>query len=131
MASLFKWLFRLATALVVLCLLAVAAVYYLASRSLPDYDKELAVRGIDGPVEIVRNNANVPHIFGAGDADVFFGLGYAHAQDRLWQMEFQRRLGAGRLAEMLSSLGLIEVAYRRLGFGTVALHWGVKAGQPN
>jgi demethylmenaquinone methyltransferase/2-methoxy-6-polyprenyl-1,4-benzoquinol methylase len=40
-------------------------------------------------------------------------------------------LEAGRLAEMLSSLGLIEVAYRRLGFGTVALHWGVKAGQPN
>ncbi len=40
-------------------------------------------------------------------------------------------LEAGRLAEMLSRLGLIEVAYRRLGFGTVALHWGVKAGQPN
>ena len=103
MASLFKWLFRLATALVVLCLLAVAAVYYLASRSLPDYDKELAVRGIDGPVEIVRNNANVPHIFGAGDADVFFGLGYAHAQDRLWQMTLLRRTVQGRLSEVFGT----------------------------
>ena len=38
-------------------------------------------------------------------------------------------LEAGRLAEMLSGLGLEEVAYRRLGFGTVAVHWGVKPGQ--
>ena len=40
-------------------------------------------------------------------------------------------LEPGRLADMLSGLGLVEVAYRRLGFGTVALHWGVKAGQSN
>ncbi|WP_283644576.1 penicillin acylase family protein [Marinovum algicola] len=115
MASLFKWLFRLATALVVLCLLAVAAVYYLASRSLPDYDKELAVRGIDGPVEIVRNNANVPHIFGAGDADVFFGLGYAHAQDRLWQMVTLRRTVQGRLSEVFGRRTLsTDTLMRRL-----------------
>ena len=40
-------------------------------------------------------------------------------------------LEAGRLADMLSGLGLVEVSYRRLGFGTVALHWGVKAVQAN
>jgi len=40
-------------------------------------------------------------------------------------------LEADRLADMLSGLGLVEVSYRRLGFGTVAMHWGVKAVQAN
>jgi penicillin amidase len=46
-------------------------------------------------VEIVRNTSAVPHIFGATDADVFFGLGFAHAQDRLWQMLMLRRTARG------------------------------------
>ena len=122
MASLFKWLFRLATALVVLCLLAVAAVYYLASRSLPDYDKELAVRGIDGPVEIVRNNANVPHIFGESDQDVFYGLGFAHAQDRLWQMITMRRTVQGRLSEVFGTTTVrIDRLLRRFDLYTLSV----------
>jgi len=84
-------------------LLAVAAVlvgYFLLSRSLPDYSKTLGVTGITAPVEIIRNNSNVPHIFGKADADVFFGLGYVHAQDRLWQMTMLRRTVQGRLSEV-------------------------------
>jgi len=48
----------------------------------------------------VRNNANVPHIFGSTDEDVFFALGFAHAQDRLWQMTQLRRTAQGRLSEI-------------------------------
>jgi penicillin G amidase len=70
------------------------------SRSLPDYTAPTSAAGISGPVEIVRDNANVPHIFGATDADVFFGLGFAHAQDRLWQMTMLRRTAQGRLSEV-------------------------------
>lgn len=115
MARVFKWLFRLATALVVLSLLAAGAIYYLASRSLPDYDKELLVKGLDSPVEIVRNNANVPHIFGESDDDVFFGLGYAHAQDRLWQMVTLRRTVQGRLSEVFGRRTLsTDTLMRRL-----------------
>lgn len=87
-------------------LLAVAAVlvgYFLLSRSLPDYSKTLGVTGITAPVEIIRNNSNVPHIFGKADADVFFGLGYVHAQDRLWQMTMLRRTVQGRLSEVFGS----------------------------
>lgn len=92
--------------MVLLAVLLVLFVYYFASRSLPDYDKELSVRGLSAPVEIVRNNANVPHIFGESDPDVFFGLGYAHAQDRLWQMVMARRTVQGRLAEVFGTRAL-------------------------
>src|SRR6056297_3591576 len=102
-AVMIKWLLRVAGAVVVLALLALLATYMLLSRSLPDYDKRLTVRGLDAPLEIVRDNANVPHIFGSSDADVFFGLGYAHAQDRLWQMMTMRRTVQGRLSEVFGA----------------------------
>ncbi len=100
MVLIFKWLLRLTGGAILLALLAVLGLYFLLSRSLPDYDKRLGVKGVDAPVEIVRDNANVPHIFGASDADTFFGLGYAHAQDRLWQMVTLRRTVQGRLSEV-------------------------------
>jgi penicillin amidase len=115
MGTVFRWLLRIATALVALVALAAVGVYYLASRSLPDYDKSLSVAGISAPVEIVRDTANVPHIFGQADADVFFGLGYAHAQDRLWQMVVLRRTVQGRLSEKFGARTLeIDTLLRRL-----------------
>ena len=75
MALIFRWLMRLITGLVVLSVAAFALTYYFASRSLPVYDASEQVAGITAPVEIVRDNANVPHIFGATDQDVYFALG--------------------------------------------------------
>lgn len=122
MATLFKWLFRLTTTTFILIGLALSLVYYFASRSLPDYNKELQTGFVSAPVEIVRNNANVPHIFGQSDADVFFGLGYAHAQDRLWQMTILRRTAQGRLSEVFGAQTLdIDTLLRRLGIYTLAV----------
>ncbi len=103
MAQLFRWLFRLATAVVVLVVGALGLVYYFASRSLPDYSGTYEVAGIAAPVEIVRDNADVPHIFGQSDEDAFFALGYTHAQDRLWQMTMLRRTVQGRLSELFGA----------------------------
>ena len=115
MLRLIRWLMRVAVALVVIAVLAVASVYYLASRSLPDYDKTLRVEGIAAPVEIVRDHSNVPHIFAGEDDGVFFGLGYAHAQDRLWQMTTMRRTVQGRLSEVFGKRTLkIDKLVRRL-----------------
>ncbi len=100
MAVLFRWLVRITGGVILLGVLAVLVAYFLLSRSLPDYSKTLTVDGISAPVEIIRNNSNVPHIFGQADADVFFGLGYSHAQDRLWQMTVLRRTVQGRLSEI-------------------------------
>jgi len=103
MARLFRWLLRLTAGTILLGLAGALLAYFLAAQSLPDYDKEITLPGPTAPVEIVRDHANVPHIFGsfgASDEDVFFGLGYAHAQDRLWQMAVMRRTAQGRLSEV-------------------------------
>jgi penicillin amidase len=115
MSRVFRWALRFLLGALALAGLAAALVYFLASRSLPDYDAALRVRGLGAPVEIVRDTANVPHIFGESDADVFFGLGYAHAQDRLWQMTMLRRTAQGRLSELFGSRTLkIDEVLRRL-----------------
>ncbi len=115
MHLLFRWLLRLAAGLVGLVVFGVLFVYFLASQSLPEYDQTLEVRGLAAPVEIVRDNANVPHIFADADAGVFFGLGYAHAQDRLWQMTIMRRTVQGRLSEVFGAQTLpIDRLLRRL-----------------
>jgi len=115
MRLLFKLLFRLTVGALIIATLAVGLVYYLAQQSLPDYDTDLAVDGLSAPVEIVRTNANVPHIFGETDPDVFFGLGYAHAQDRLWQMTLLRRVAQGKMSELFGPRTLeIDTLARRL-----------------
>ncbi|MGB0439098.1 MAG: penicillin acylase family protein, partial [Paracoccaceae bacterium] len=103
MALVFRWLVRLTTASLVLVVLGVGLVYFLAASSLPDYDNRLVEQSLTSDVEIVRDNSNVPHIFAAADRDVFFGLGYAHAQDRLWQMIVMRRTAQGRLSEVFGT----------------------------
>lgn len=89
--------------MVVLMVLALPGAYYLANRSLPDYSKVYEVEGVSGTVEILRDNAGVPHISGPSDADVFYALGFAHAQDRLWQMTMLRRTAQGRLSELFGA----------------------------
>lgn len=74
------------------------------------------IPGITGPVTIERDAAGVAHIRAGSEIDAHFGLGYAHAQDRLWQMEFQRRLGNGRLAEILGDAALgTDSLFRTVG----------------
>lgn len=122
MAQLFKWLFRIFVGSIALVVLAGSMVYYFGARSLPDYEGELRVDGLSAPIEIVRDNANVPHILGTTDEDVFFGLGYAHAQDRLWQMIMQRRTAQGRLSEVFGERTLeIDKTLRRLDLYSLAV----------
>ena len=100
MSIFLKWLIR---ALISFCLLAslMAIVSYnLASRSLPNYNQSLVSGKITDEVHIIRDSSNIPHIFSDNINDVFFGLGYAHAQDRFWQLNILRRSAQGRLSEI-------------------------------
>ncbi len=127
MLTAFRWLIRLVTGAIVLGLAAFLLAYYILSRSLVDYSEDFTLRGISAPVEIVRNNDNVPHIFGATDADVYFALGFAHAQDRLWQMTMLRRTAQGRLSEAFGpSTVQVDELLRRFDLYGLALQ-SVKA----
>ena len=122
MALLFRWLLRLVSVMIFMIVGTFGLAYYFASRSLPDYDAESVVRGLNAPVEIVRDNANVPHIFGESDADVYFALGFAHAQDRMWQMTMLRRTAQGRLSELFGERTLeIDKVIRRYDIYNLAV----------
>ena len=122
MALLFRWLLRLVLVMIFMIVGTFGLAYYFASRSLPDYDAESVVRGLNAPVEIVRDNANVPHIFGESDADVYFALGFAHAQDRMWQMIMLRRTAQGRLSELFGERTLeIDKVIRRYDIYSLAV----------
>ncbi len=121
MERLFVWLLRLTIGTLVLGAVVLGLLYVFLSRSIPDYDAELEFATLPADVEIIRNTANVPHVFGQTDAATFFGLGYAHAQDRLWQMTMLRRTAQGRLSEVFGTETLpIDLLIRRLDIYTLS-----------
>ena len=82
--------------------LAIAAggAAWIARRALPLVNGTVRVAGLSGRAEVVRDKWGVPHIFADSDDDAYFALGYATAQDRLFQLEINRRLAQGRLSEV-------------------------------
>ena len=94
-------------AAVLVLLLAVAAAWLALRASLPQVEGDFALAGLDGVVTIERDAAGVPVIRGESRMDVARATGYAHAQDRLFQMDLLRRTGAGELAGLLGA-GLLD-----------------------
>jgi penicillin amidase len=116
-----RWLAIASVVLVLSFVVAPAGVYTYLRRSLPTIDGTVAVTGLSGPIDIVRDADAIPHIFAATVPDALFGLGYVHAQDRLWQMEFQRRIGHGRLSEIFGAAAVPQDRFlRTVGFGRAA-----------
>jgi penicillin amidase len=96
--------------------LAGGAYYMLMRRPLPRKKGEVYLKGLREPVEVITDRYGVPHIYAQNEDDLFFAQGYIHAQDRLWQMEFNRRLGSGRLSEIFGEITLeIDRFARRVG----------------
>jgi penicillin G amidase len=94
------------TAALVAAVLAVAWGAWIARRALPPRDGLFHVAGLRGRVEILRDRWGVPHVFADSDDDAYFALGWATAQDRLFQLELNRRLATGRLAEIFGARAL-------------------------
>lgn len=88
-----------------------------SKKSLPDYNKSFQVEGLHKKVEVIRDRWGVPHIHAENQEDLVFVQGFLHAQDRLWQMEMNRRIAAGRLCELYGPLALeADKVSRTLGF---------------
>ncbi len=78
-----------------------AGFYVYLRQSLPQTHGDIRLAGLRAPVEILRDRYGIPHIFAGTLEDASFALGFVHAQDRLWQMEMNRRIASGRLAEIV------------------------------
>jgi penicillin amidase len=108
----------------VLIIVGSAAVLFVRTQirsGWPRVDGEMRADGLLSPVEVVRDKMGVPHIYADNSHDLFFAQGYVHAQDRFWQMEFWRRIGYGRLSEILGESALEDDRFiRTLGWRRVA-----------
>lgn len=87
--------------------------YWFTRQSFPKVSGKVQVQGLREPVEIVRDEYGVAHIYANTPEDLFFAEGYVHAQERFWQMEFQRRVAAGRLSEIFGESTLSTDKYLR------------------
>ena len=86
---------------------------------VPDHaDRSAAV---DTTVTITRDELGIPHIYAKNEGDLFFGFGLAMAEDRLFQLDYLRRKGQGRLAEILGRAGLgADLVARTVGLNRIA-----------
>jgi len=106
----------------VLLLLGVAGgVAWRFYGAMPDYAGQATIKGLSGKVSVYRDAYGVPHIFATNRADALRALGYAHASERFFQMEMQRRAGQGRLSEVVGKdvLG-VDKFVRTLGLYDLA-----------
>ena len=111
----------LAVLLVALAGVVVVAYHLIFRRPLPRTSGELVIAGLDGAVEITRDARGVPHVVATTRRDAWLAVGFLHGQDRLWQMEIQRRLAAGRLSEVIGPRGVsVDRLMRRLGLRRIS-----------
>jgi len=81
--------------------------------ALPDVTSTMSLPGLEYPVEIIRDHFGIPHIRAESTHDAFFAQGFVHAQDRLWQLEFDRRRAEGRWAECAGAAALDQDRFMR------------------
>ncbi|MFN8524168.1 MAG: penicillin acylase family protein [Chloroflexota bacterium] len=83
------------------------------AAAVPPLTGRHRLRGLNGPVDVIRDRWGIPHIRSGSLLDGFFAQGYVHAQDRLWQMEYDRRRAMGRWAELAGPSGLEQDVFAR------------------
>ncbi len=93
----------------------------LVQNPYPQTSGTLQLPGLQAEVTIYRDDLGIPHIYAANEHDLFYAQGYVHAQDRFWQMEFWRHIGAGRISEITGEPGVENDTFiRTLGWNRVA-----------
>jgi penicillin G amidase len=104
---------KLVNAVALILLLGCSASFVVVMGSLPRIDGRHPVSGIQLKTIITRDSVGIPKIVADTRHDAYFAMGWVHAQDRMWQLEANRRLGAGRLAEVVGEPGLASDRYMR------------------
>ncbi|HBX66185.1 MAG TPA: penicillin acylase family protein, partial [Balneolaceae bacterium] len=99
------------------------AFYWTFYKPLPDYEATITLNGISEDVDINWDTYGVPHIYASNEQDLYYALGYVHAQDRLWQMTLTQIAAEGRFAEFFGDdpeLINLDKYQRTLGFWKIA-----------
>jgi penicillin amidase len=120
-----RWIRRLFVVIGLLLLLAAALGLWYARQTLPALDGQLRLSGLSAPVQVRRDASDVTHIQAARSRDAWMALGYVHAQERGWQLAFNRAVMRGGLSEFLGpatletdklmrTLGIRQAAQRQL-----------------
>lgn len=116
-----KLILNIAGILILLAGIGIALFFFfnkLTGKSFYPEKGNKYIEGITSEVEITKDNYGVPYISAGNEADLYFAMGYMHAQDRLWQMDLSRRVAEGRLAEIF---GKDAVEYDKL-FRTIGIN---------
>ncbi|WP_157231118.1 penicillin acylase family protein [Kiloniella laminariae] len=121
MTRFFRFITRAFLSLFCLLLLVSLGAYLWLRSSLPQMSGEISLQNMQEPAVISRDQDGLTTIRARNESDAFKALGFAHAQDRLWQMDFMRRAGAGRLSEVSGQATLeIDRFMRTLGLYQLA-----------
>src|SRR4029078_276793 len=116
-----RWLRWTLTGIAVLAVVAFGVAWWALHRSLPRIDGSLPAPGLAQAATVARDAAGRPVITARSRADLAFATGYAHAQDRFFQMDLARRLAAGELSELFGPVALKQdTRARRFAFRAVA-----------
>ena len=95
----------------------------LSKKSFYKESGSIKVEGISNNVSIHKDDFGIPHIIAENENDLYYSLGYIHAQDRLWQMDLSRRVAEGRLSEILGRDALVyDKLFRTIGIYKTAYH---------
>lgn len=101
---------------------ALGIAHYLLMSSLPVYNGEFQLSGLENSVEIFRDEFAVPYVQAQSDLDASFALGFLHAQERLFQMDIMRRIGFGRLSEILGKKTIpFDRMFKTLRLGKISM----------
>jgi penicillin amidase len=101
-----RWVAAAAAGLVLLILLGVIGVWWSLHSSLAQLDGRHTVLGLQAEVRIERDSRGVPTIYATNRIDAARALGFLHAQERFFQIDLNRRAGAGELSELVGPVTL-------------------------
>jgi penicillin amidase len=102
--------------------MAVVKKKYEKNPPLPVLDGKLRVSGLQGPVDVYRDEYGIPHVFTENEHDLFFAVGYVQAQDRLWWMCLFRGVCQGRMSELFGEVGVpVDLTFEGMPLSTVGI----------
>ncbi len=121
MKTVLRWFSWALIGLMLVLALGAGGLYWRLKSALPQVQGELTLTNLASQVKVARDADGVAHIFASNRHDVFYALGVAHAQDRMFQMDMSRRFGAGRLSELVGKRALqTDAQMRTLGLRRAA-----------